>query len=538
MNRRSFLTASGLAPAETKQPPLDGKSLIQKELDEREGSLKGRIEPLALPRRTTAGLEPWVPSPQEPWDRQRAIYLLRRTLFGAKKEEIDLALTKSPGEVVDMLLDESKPLPPPPGSWVNQNYSYDPNPAGDLINNTYFSEMRRWWMDLIINQDFSIREKMVAFWHDHWATEYTVVRQPHYNYWFINIFRENFLGNFKEMVKKVAVTPAMLVYLDGQYSTKSRPNENYAREQMELHTLGEGQGYTEDDIRQASRALTGWTQQRLGQLPNGQYEYHPKDAIFIPARYDDTEKTFMGQTGQWNYEDIVNIIFREREEIAAKFICRKLYREFVYEIADETIIEGLANILIANNWVIKPVMETLLKSAHFFDKMNIGAHITSPLEAYVGAIRTLEIPLTSTNVLMDVFNTCSLQGLQILEAPNVKGWPGYRAWVSASRLATRWNSTDLLIDDSKKPVGSRKFNFDPVAFITKISDPNDAKKINQAVIDLLFDIKLNTYQTEVLLNKFLTGWKDYEWDINNPGARDRLYTLFKAALRNNEYQLT
>jgi uncharacterized protein (DUF1800 family) len=258
----------------------------------------------------------------------------------------------------------------------------------------------------------------------------------------------------------------------------------------------------------------------------------PKTSTFNASNWDSGSKTYLGATGNFTATEAVDTIFTQRKTEAAQYICRKLYREFVYEIADETIIAQLADLLIQSNWEIRPVMTTLLKSAHFFAAANIGAHITSPLEYYVGAIRTLEIPTTAYT---DLFNTCASLGLQLLQPPNVKGWPEYRTWISASRLASRWSATDKLIDDSKAT--SSKVPLDPVAWIKKISDPADVHKITQDVIELLFDVPLNAYQTEVLLQKFLSGWRDYVWDINNPGAPDRIRILLKAALRNNEAQL-
>ena len=540
MNRRRFFTTAGAAAAtaalatkvsSAAGAPGGGEDRIQSALRERKGSLKGLPEPLSLPRRTAAGLEPWVPTPQNPWDRRHAVYLLRRTMFGAKKSDVDFALTKTPGEVVDLLLAD-KPLPAEPGAWVNSNYVYDNGDNNDKENNDNLNALRLWWTGLIVNQDFSIREKLTLFWHDHWATETDVVNQPQWNYWFIDLFRRNVLGNFKQMVKDVTISPCMLVYLDGRYNVKGRPNENYARELMELHTLGEGNGYTEDDVKAGARCLTGWTIKSLGKLPNGKTQWDPKVAVFNSAQWDTGSKTFLGRTGNWAYGDVVDIIFSERESEVAKYICRKLYREFVYEIADETIITQMAALLVQNAWDLRPVLTTLLKSAHFFDKANIGAHITSPYEYFVGAIRALEIQTTAWS---DIYTATAALGLQLLLPPNVKGWPAYRSWISASRLASRWGATDALIDDGKKP--TPKFPFDPVAWVTRISTPSDAHKITQDVIELFYDIPLNAYQTDVLLNKFLSGWRDYEWDIANPGAVERIRGLLKAVLRNSEAQL-
>ncbi|MFZ1730399.1 MAG: DUF1800 domain-containing protein [Bacteroidota bacterium] len=539
MDRRSFLTsaASGRSAngaRKTVQLPEDGgheaAMMHRQMLAEREASLKGAREPLALPRLVTSGLEPYVPSAQKPWDKQRAGYLLRRTLFGAKRSETDLALTKSPGEVVDMLL--ANPTPPiPPFSWQNNDYYYD-NSNNDQVNRGWLQDLRDWWTGLMLNQDFSIQEKMTFFWSDHWATEALSVRQPHFNFWFLDLFRSNFLGNFKQMVKDVTVSPAMLIYLDGWYNTKQRPNENYARELMELHTLGEGNGYTQDDIINAARALTGWTIKETGATPEGYKKYDPKSAVLLTNRYDATDKTIMGRTGNWGAMDLIDIIFEVRESEVAHYICRKLYREFVYEIADETIVDQMAAQLISGNWEIRPVIATLLKSEHFFDTANIGAHITSPLEYYLGSIRALNI--TTTNVKY-IYQVCAALGCQLLEAPNVKGWPGYRSWISASRLASRWSVADELILGTMRT--TPKFSVDPVTYVSTLSDPNNPRKMIQDILDYIVSLKMSTNQFEILLDKLLAGAPEYEWNINLPGADGHIKDLLKAVLRLSESEL-
>jgi uncharacterized protein (DUF1800 family) len=539
MDRRSFLTSKTSTRPKSRAAvfaalPKDGspesRLLHKRVLAEREESLKGAPEPLALPRLVTSGLDPYVPTAQKPWDRQRAGYLLRRTLFGAKRAETDMALTKSPGEVVDLLLADSS-QPAAPFNWQNDDYWYD-NSNNDLENRNRMQELRDWWTGQMLNQQFSIREKMTFFWSNHWATEAITVRQPHFNYWFIDLFRRNHLGNFKQMVKDVTIAPAMLIYLDGWYNTRQRPNENYARELMELHTLGENNGYTQDDIINASRALTGWTIKDTGTSPTGGKTYHPKEATFIANRFDATDKTIMGRTGNWGYEDVVNIIFEVHEREVARFICRKLYREFVYEIADEVIVDQLATILIDNDWVIRPVMTTLLKSEHFFDTANIGAHITSPLEYYIGSMRALDI--TTTNVRY-VYQVCSALGCQLLEAPSVKGWPGYRTWISASRLASRWSVADELVFANMR--GNPKYGIDPVNYVSTLSDPNNPRKMIQDILEYIVPLKMSTNQFEILLDKLLAGAPEYEWNINLPGADGHIKDLFKALLRLSESQL-
>jgi uncharacterized protein (DUF1800 family) len=508
----------------------DIASLHAHALAEREASLKGAPEPQALPRLVAAGLVPYNPSPEKPWNKQRAGYLLRRCMFGATRADVDVALTMQPGDMVDTLLAEDA-MPQPPGSWVNEDYWYD-NTNNDRTNAERMTEFREWWISLMLNQQRSAREKLTLFWHDHWATEATTVRQPHFNFWFIDYFRRNTLGDFRQMVKDVTVAPAMLIYLDGWYNTRQRPNENYARELMELHTLGEGNNYTEQDIQEASRALTGWTIKETGTSPVGTKSYDSREAVFITNRFDNTEKTFMGRTGNWGADDIVDIIFDEHPREVARFICRKIYREFVYEIADEVIVEQLADILIANDWSMRPVLTTLLKSDHFFESANIGAHITSPMEFYIGSIRQLGI---STTNLRYIYQVCNALGLQLLEAPNVKGWPGYRSWISASRLASRWSVSDELVYGTQRL--NPKFSVDPIAFVATLSDPNNPRQLISDVLSYFSPLPLSVNQFEILLDKLLAGAPEYEWNINLPGADGKIKEMLKAILRLSESQL-
>jgi uncharacterized protein (DUF1800 family) len=216
----------------------------------------------------------------------------------------------------------------------------------------------------------------------------------------------------------------------------------------------------------------------------------------------------------------------------ARFICRKLYREFVYEIADETIIDQLADLLVSNGWELRPVMETLLKSEHFFESANIGAHITSPQEYYIGSMRTLGI---DTENLAYIYTVCASMGLQLFEAPNVKGWPGYRTWISASRLATRWALADELILANMR--SNPKFGVDAIAYASSMSDPNVARTLIQDIIDHAIVLRLSANQLDILLDKLLAGAPEYEWNINLPGSEGHLKDLLKAVLRLSESQL-
>ena len=313
-------------------------SLALLALFEEELSVSRKSDLPAAPKlaRSAAGLEPYVPSADRPWNEVRAGHLLRRTLIGPRPSEIAEAAQSTPEAIVDRLLADP-PLPIPPGAWVHE----DPL-KGKLskeqrqLRREQLNEMRAWWMDLIVNQDLSIRERMVLFWHDHFATQAKDVKRPQLMYIQNDTLRRHALGNFKTLVREITRDPAMLYYLDGRQSTAGKPNENYARELMELFTIGIG-NYTEEDVGEASRALTGWT-------VNG------RKAVFKSRRYDVAPKTFLGRVGNFDDRDIIDIIFEQ--DATATFICRKLYRAFVYHYPDETVVNQMARTLRENDYEI------------------------------------------------------------------------------------------------------------------------------------------------------------------------------------------
>jgi len=178
------------------------------------------------------------------------------------------------------------------------------------------------------------------------------------------------------------------------------------------------------------------------------------------------------------------------------------------------------------------VMETLLKSEHFFDTANIGCHITSPMEYYIGEMRQLNIV---TDNYKYIYQVCSALGCQLLEAPNVKGWPGYRSWISASRLASRWSVSDELVDGNMR--STPKYSVDAIAYAKSMSDANNPRKLIQDILDYAVPLKLSTNQFEILLDKLLAGAPEYEWNINLPGAEGHVKDLLKAVLRLSESQL-
>jgi uncharacterized protein (DUF1800 family) len=318
----------------------------------------------------------------------------------------------------------------------------------------------------------------------------------------------------------------MLYYLDGRVNRAGKPNENYARELMELFTMGVG-NYTEEDVGEAARAMTGWvvegSRSRL------------KD-----SRHDKGDKTFLGRTGNWNDVDITNIIFDQ--PVTAKFICRKLYQEFVYHFPDEVIVDQLAHILRENNFELKPVLETLLLSAHFFDDTTIGSKVKSPIQLTAGTARSLGLKVGDNENLTAEFlvDQADELGQKLLDPPNVAGWQGYRSWVSTNTLPKRHLHTDKLVNGQSHFVGRSFYEMSPmdhVAYIKTFPDPWDAVKLVRSMGACMTAFPVDAEREEMFLSILLGGAEVYDWNPDATGAELRISNLLKFILELPEYQL-
>ena len=473
-------------------------------------------------RSETGLLNPYFPTTTRPWNKKLVSHLLNRTMFGAKTSEISYVQTLTPAEAVDMLF-QNLPLPDPPGTWVTEPPNY-----GSNLNNARFSMLRYWWMKLMYEQTISFREKMVLFWHNHFTSENTTVRIPQHMYIQNTLFRNNAFGNFKSLTKSITRDPAMLYYLDGRLNTVGSPNENYSRELLELFTIGIG-NYTEEDIREGARALTGW-------IING------LTSQFVASRHDNGQKTYLGQTGNFDDEDVADIIFTKPE--TAVFFCKKLYRNFVTQKDDMSyampVINEMADILRNNNYETMPLLKTLFKSQLFFSENVISSVIKSPIDIMISALRQLKIVLDSSNInthMAYISSQASSSGQLLLEPPNVQGWPGYREWVNTNSLPTRTSFLESIITGIKKDLTPTGFFVDPISYAMSFSDPNDAVKLVNEICEHLVRLTLTPKQREELLLVLLDGSEVYDWDINDPQAPSRLRKFLKSVMYLAEYQL-
>ncbi len=528
MDRRDFFTA-----------PFKEKNLAEKEIV---------VSHKKSLRDVTSTLDPYT----GPWGKNEVIHLLKRTMFGAKVDDINYFLSKDLNATVAELLTPAaatiNPAPPikeyddpspqtgnlPDGvvkgtTWINVIH------GGFAVNQPRRRSYKSWYAGLMINQGRSILEKMTLFWLNHFGTESDTIYNGIWMYKHNQLLRTNALGDFKELVRLVTIDAAMLVYLNGNVNTATAPDENYARELQELFTLGKGPDsqYTENDVKEAAKVLTGYTLNGGSLTPVG----------FSSNRHSAVNKTFSsfynntvitGRTGatagQLELADLLNMIFSKDE--VAKFIVRKLYIWFVYyEIDDATernIITPLANLFRTSGYQVKPVLDRLFKSKHFFDVQNQGCQIKSPVDLVIGAIREYDMPmpaLTSTSwndaygmwyyiaSRLDVMQ----QGLH--DPPNVSGWPAYyqqpgfyENWINSDTLQKRNIFTDTFIN-SGYTLNGKKIFFDCVALAKKLPNPGDPNALINDLVTLFFRIPIsNARKTQLKTQIILANQtSDYYW---------------------------
>ncbi|MEM0963841.1 MAG: DUF1800 domain-containing protein, partial [Bacteroidota bacterium] len=484
---------------------------------------------------TSTGLERYVPSASAPWTKERTLHMLHRMGYGATQTVFEAAYAEGPA-AVDAIIDRAiaQPLPAKP-SWYDESFppweSAEYRTFVDRQNDRlaeYQWEVYRAMLsdvgsDLLDRTAVAFRERLALFWSNHFVTEQEVYFFSPFlaRYW--QLMRTHALGDFRQFVYDVGIDPAMLIYLNGRENRSGNPNENYARELLELFTMGitDSSGaanYTQQDIVELSRALTGWEVDFQGTL----------DGIFYDFWHDRGSKTILGRTGAWGYDDIVPILFEERAEQIADFISRKIYREFVYDVPSEPVVAQMAALFLQSGFQIEPVVRALLNSAHFFDEAVIRSRIKSPVERSMGLWTTLQAP-----VVPDIQGWMQYQlflAEQIVFQPwNVAGWPGGRTWVDTSTLSIRWfgDSTTLWIVVDFMTQFAVEFDspYDPRAFVREAST-------------LLLGIEPTEEAVESYTNVLLGTIPDYEWNPYADGATVRIRAFVEHITRLPEFQLT
>lgn len=311
---------------------------------------------------------------------------------------------------------------------------------------TAFRNMSAAWMGRMATSPAQLREKMTLFWHGHFACR---VRQPTAALRLHNTTRRLALGKFPDLLLAVSREPAMLQFLNNQQNRQQHPNENFAREVMELFTLGRG-NYTEQDVKEAARAFTGW-----GYDAAGNFRFRERD-------HDAGAKTFLGRTGQFRGEDVLSIILEQ--PAAATFLVTKIYRFFVNDVPDPAHIEPLAAAFRRSGYAIADLLEHLFTADWFYDPANVGTHIKSPVELLAGIRRTLNVQIDNDQVLLGYQKAL---GQTLFMPPNVAGWPGGRAWIDSSSLLLRLQLGAVLFKNAEFAVALKQDENDLAPNLTR-----------------------------------------------------------------------
>ena len=287
--------------------------------------------------------------------------------------------------------------------------------------------LQGWWFERMVKSKAPLREKMTLFWHDHFPTSLKKVKLPILLYKQNALFRDHAVGNFKKLTHKIAIDPAMMLYLDTPTSKKGMPNENFAREVLELFTLGEGH-YGEKDIKEAARAFTGYSLNRgTGAVTHNR------------SRWDRGEKTFLGKTGKFDGDGIIDVIFAGKQ--VTRYLSMKLWEFFAYENPSEGLVEALGGVLAAENFEVKPLLRTIFRSEEFYSEQAVRTQIKSPVQYLAQMFRQLEIAELPDTYLAAV----QVQLGQVLFLPpNVAGWDWGKAWINTNSLLTRYNVAGLI----------------------------------------------------------------------------------------------
>jgi uncharacterized protein (DUF1800 family) len=398
--------------------------------------------------------------------------------------------------------------------------------------------------------------------HNHFATEVEAVFSPIIAYRHHKLLRENCLGNFKTMVKSITVDIAMLIYLNGYVNTKTAPDENYARELMELFTLGKSADsqYTEDDVKAAARILTGW-----------RINFSNMTSFFADTVHDQANKSFSsffnntvitgktGAAGAGETDELINMIF-SKSDVVARNIVRKLYRYFVYYVIDSDI-ENNVIIPLANDfkqdWELKPLVTALLKSEHFYSSNNMGCYIKNPLDVFSTFIKQFKVafPVSPVENVHQAYYTiwagAAISGMYLGNPPNVSGWPAYyqtpqyyQLWLNSDTLPKRIQYTVALLVGLQYR-GGNKLTADVIEYAKTCSDPSDPNKLIQETIDMMYAFDLSGTQKQSLKQSTLlfgqssdiywtNAWNDY---MNNPNDTNKKLTVTNGLLLMIKYLL-
>ena len=481
------------------------------------------------------------------WSYEFAAHLYERAGFGAAPEEIQRLAEMTPGEAVSFFVDYENisndhldpfehsgvwepgmdPLPKSRPAATDQardtgssmGIPVDPDsnrPIQPIVNQFFYAlranefECRRasqWWAERMLTTRRPLEEKMALFWHNHFATTDTKVRDYRKLLIQLELFHGHATGNFKELLLGVTKDPGMLAFLDNAENVKEHPNENFGRELMELFSMGVG-NYTEKDIREASRAFTGWTDDKL------QFVVHAD-------QHDTGQKTVLGQTGNFDGEDIINVICEQ--PATANFIAAKIYRYFVRKDISPDLQKELGRVLRSNNYETKPLLQKIFLSKDFYSSASIATQIKSPVLLSISTFRKLG--LDRIPGIPDYNSSTRKLGQELFHPPNVAGWAGGRAWITPATLLDRGNFAHNLLfpnvdnfyaPDRNMPGIYRSVGrkIDQGMGITEATMQGDSSFSKLATADEQFNTRYGVYQGYLKAFKVVIPIPRFPADVN------------------------
>ncbi|MBO6525147.1 MAG: DUF1800 domain-containing protein [Balneolaceae bacterium] len=457
-----------------------------------------------------------------PWGKAQAAHLTRRTHFGNKISDLNrLRALGSAENAVNAIVDEAAAaiLPDDP-SWYNSGTS------GDILD-MYDIQFR--WMDRMYNG--GLMERMMLFWSNHFAVSYQNMndlpgKAPNsyasHIYKYMKLIQQKGFGDFKELIRDMSKNSAMVYYLNNYNNRAGQPNEDFARELLELFTLGPEDrngtvNYTENDVAEVARAVTGW---RVNNTTLTGY--------FDAERHDSGSKTILGQPDTYDLDGVVDLIFDQKADEVAWFLCRKLYVFFVSAEPNDTAIQQLADYCINADFNIADVLKNLLSSTHFYEARFMGARIKSPIEVFMSFLRQLEI---TPNAEVKEYIRLRMQELneELLRPETVFGWsgynppdsdgtPGHYTWLNTNLMPSRWdNLTDVIY--GYDGAGSQ---YDPIRIAEKVSDPSNPFSLAEDIAEHMLSLPLDQVGIRQVDEDFagnpdlvpdLTGFPDYKINL-------------------------
>ena len=392
-------------------------------------------------------LEPFRPGQDGPWGRAQAAHLLRRAGFGGSSADVERVLGLGPEKSVEELFAKARTFSPE--DLLEET-------EAPLLAANDIEDLEASWLLRMVRNRQPLREKMTLFWHGHFATSNAKVKSPALMHRQNRLLFREGLGSFEGLLQQVSKDPAMLVWLDSEGNVKGRPNENYARELMELFSLGIG-NYTEKDVQEAARAFTGWG------VRDGEFRFSPKF-------HDAGEKSVLGRKGVWQGEDVVRLC--AGKPACAEFLVRKILRFFVLPDPQPAVVQALAEEFRRRRLEVAPLLETVFRSQLFFSEKAYRANIKSPVELAVGALLA-----TGARVnLKALASRLGQMGQRLYHPPTVKGWDGGRAWINSATLLMRSNLAEGIVRGG----GPLESQFDPASLF-----PLNGGEASQAVDALL-----------------------------------------------------